>query len=106
MLATVPGVSSHSFPTKSMDYLRAGLPVVAAVEPGSDFARMITDHKVGASVALGDSATMLEAINAFASDPDSRTEMQRSARAFLEDELDVRHCYRRLIDALEGKPAH
>jgi len=105
MLATVPGVSSHSFPTKSMDYLRAGLPVVAAVEPGSDFARMITDHKVGTSVALGDGQAMYEAIEAFAGDPSSREEMQGRARAFLEDELDVIHCYRRLIDALEGRPA-
>jgi len=105
MLATVPGVSSHSFPTKSMDYLRAGLPVVAAVEPGSDFARMITDHNVGASVVLGDATAMHEAIMALSSDPAARAEIQRSARAFLEDELDVGHCYRRLIDALEGKPA-
>jgi len=105
MLATVPGVSSHSFPTKSMDYLRAGLPVVAAVEPGSDFARMITDHRVGASVALGDDKAMYEAIESFACDPSSREEMQDRARGFVEAELDVIHCYRRLIDALEGRPA-
>lgn len=105
MLATVPGVSSHSFPTKSMDYLRAGLPVVAAVEPGSDFARMITDHEVGKSVGLGDATAMFEAIEGFACDPISREAMQGKARAFLEGELDVIHCYRRLIDALEGRPA-
>lgn len=105
MLATVSGVSSHSFPTKSMDYLRAGLPVVAAVEPGSDFAQMIIDHRIGASVALDDGEAMYQAIKAFAANPRARAEMRDRGRAFLEDELDVVHCYRRLIDALEGEPA-
>jgi len=56
-------------------------------------------------VRLGDGTAMFEAIAGFACDPTSREAMQDKARGFLEGELDVIHCYRRLIDALEGRPA-
>ncbi len=48
MVATVPGVTSFSIPSKTLDYLRAGLPVVSAVEPGSDFSILLERHGVGA----------------------------------------------------------
>lgn len=54
LVATVPGVSSFSFPTKTIDYLRAGLPVVAAVENGSDYVEMLSRYEIGEAVSFGD----------------------------------------------------
>lgn len=54
MVATVEGVSSYSFPTKTIDYLRAGLPVVAAVEEDSDYLDILSDYNVGAGASLND----------------------------------------------------
>jgi hypothetical protein len=65
---------------------------------------MIVDHQVGASVALGDGDGMYKAIQAL-SDPAARADIPIKARAFLEDELDVIHCYRRLINALDSMHA-
>ncbi len=53
MAATVPGVTSFSIPTKVIDYLRRGLPVVAALEPGNDLAGMIERYGVGEAVPFG-----------------------------------------------------
>ena len=39
IVCTVAGVDSSSFPSKTIDYLRAGLPIVAAVEQDSDYRR-------------------------------------------------------------------
>ncbi len=54
MVATVPGVDSASFPTKILDYLRANLPVVAALEPHNDLRELLVEWGVGRSVPVGD----------------------------------------------------
>jgi hypothetical protein len=85
-----------------MDYLRAGLPVVASVEPDSDFAEMIIAHDVGASVPLGDDEGLYRAVEGFARGGSADGDRQRRAQRFLDEELDVRHCYRRLMEAVQG----
>ena len=87
MVATVPGVSSFSFPSKTLDYLRAGLPVVAAVEPGSDFAALLERHGVGRSVAFGDASGFLAAAEALAASPG----MDVATQTCLDELFHVRH---------------
>jgi len=52
LVATVAGVSSHTFPSKTMDYLRLGIPIVAAVEPGNDYEDIIDQYKLGVHTRL------------------------------------------------------
>jgi glycosyltransferase involved in cell wall biosynthesis len=87
MVATVPGVSSFSFPSKTLDYLRAGLPVVAAVEPGSDYAGLLQRYGVGRAVPFGDGRGYFEAAEALAADG----RVETGARACLDEVFDVRH---------------
>ena len=54
MVATVSGVSSFSFPTKTIDYLRAGLRIVAAVEGGSDYLALLSKYSLGEAVDFDD----------------------------------------------------
>ena len=61
LVATVAGVTSFSVPSKTLDYLRAGLPVAAAVEPGSDFSALLERRGVGRSAALGDAQGLFDA---------------------------------------------
>lgn len=90
MVATVPGVSSHSFPTKSMDYLRAGIPMAIALEPGSSLAAMLTDAGVAKSVAFGDVDGYLQSLKMAADDCAYRNSAAEAAKSFLKDVLDVR----------------
>jgi glycosyltransferase involved in cell wall biosynthesis len=94
LVATVPGVSSFSFPSKTLDYLRAGLPVVAAVEPGSDYAALLERHGVGRSVGLGDARGFLQAAEALAGGPS----IGQAAHACLESVFHVRHTVAAVLD--------
>jgi glycosyltransferase involved in cell wall biosynthesis len=89
LVATVPGVSSFSFPTKTIDYLRAGLPVVAAVEPGSDYLDILYRYDVGEGIAFGDAAGFFRA----AARQAERKGAGLTARATrcLDEVFDVRH---------------
>lgn len=89
MAATVPGVTSHSFPTKIMDYLRAGIPAVVAVEPDSSLAKMVVDGGVGLSVSFGDVPGLLNALETAVHDPVFREPVAKSAWTFLQEVLDV-----------------
>ena len=87
MVATVPGVTSFSVPSKTLDYLRAGLPVVAAVEPGSDFAALLERYGVGRSVRFEDAFGYFAAAEALAKGP----RVEAAARACLDQVFHVRH---------------
>lgn len=100
MVATVPGVSSFSFPTKVMDYLRAGLPVVAAVEGGSDFLDMLARYKVGTGVDFDDSEGFYRAAERLIADPEVAASIRRNSIACLEEIFDPVHTVRVVLDAV------
>jgi glycosyltransferase involved in cell wall biosynthesis len=87
MVATVPGVTSFSFPSKTLDYLRSGLPVAAAVEPGSDFAALLQRYGVGRSVTFGDAEGFFGAAEALA----TGGRVAAAAEVCLDEMFHVRH---------------
>lgn len=91
MVATVPGVTSFSIPSKTIDYLRAGLPVVAAVEHGSDFPAILESYRVGRTVSFGDPAGFHRTAEVLATDPTIRDEVRTNAPRCLDEVFDVRH---------------
>ncbi len=95
MVATVPGVTSFSTPAKTLDYLRAGLPSVVAIEPGSEFAEMLERYGVARSVAYGDAEGFLAAAEALAEQP---RPMDAAARC-LDEVFHVRHAVAAVMDA-------
>jgi glycosyltransferase involved in cell wall biosynthesis len=94
MVATVPGVSSFSIPSKSLDYLRAGLPVVSAVEPGSDYSALLERYGVGRAVAFGDAQGYFDAAEALAAGP----RIAAAARVCLDEVFDVRHAVAAVLE--------
>lgn len=91
MVATVPGVTSFSIPSKTIDYLRAGLPVVAAVEHGNDFAAILQGRGLGRVVPFGDAAGFHRAAELLATDPALRERARTNAPRALDEIFDVRH---------------
>jgi len=91
MVATVPGVTSFSIPSKTIDYLRAGLPVIAAVEPGSDFAAIVQAHAVGRVVPFGQPWRFQAEATRLATDPRLRDGARAAAQRCLDAFFDVRH---------------
>lgn len=97
MAATTPGVTSFSFPSKTLDYLRAGLPVTAAVEPGSGFAALLERYGVGRCVSFGDARGFFAAAQALAAGPG----LGGAAQTCLDEVFHVRHTVATVLGRLE-----
>lgn len=103
LVATVPGVSSFSFPTKTIDYLRAGLPVVAAVEPGSDYLDILLEFDVGEGIEFGDAAGFFAAAERQAAR--RGPELRARARRCLDEVFHVRHTADTVLAAVAHRHA-
>lgn len=54
LVITVPGVSVPTFPSKVIDYLRVGLPIISCVEDSTDFGAFVEEEAMaGISVPVG-----------------------------------------------------
>jgi len=101
LVCTVAGVDSSSFPSKTIDYLRAGLPIVAAVEQDSDYREFLQRWNVGVSIPAGDATALFRTTVRVINDHEITANIARSARACLEEVFDVKTAVRRLMDAVE-----
>jgi hypothetical protein len=100
IVCTVTGVASSSFPSKTIDYLRAGLPIVAAVEPNSDYRGFLSRWNIGISIPAGDPAALFRTIVGLVDDAGMAASIERNARACLEEVFDVRAAVKRLLEAV------
>ena len=105
LIATVPQVDSSSFPTKTIDYLRASLPIVAAVEAASDYRAFLDRWQIGISLAAGDANALFAALTRVADDPEMAVGFERKARACLEEVFDAKRAAQRILDACAAPAA-
>lgn len=100
-LAPVPAFAEWTAPNKPMDYLAAGLPVVAS--QGGALARLL-DGPPAAGIATtpGDPAALAEALAALAADPARREAMGRAARRLAVARFDRRAQAARFVAAAEA----
>ena len=85
-------LSTPSFPSKTVDYCRAGLPILAAVESGTDYGEIIEAAGAGVSVPSGDRDALTHALVAMAEPAQKAVyqSMTLASRRFFERHLDVR----------------
>ena len=83
LVCTVAGVDSSSFPSKTIDYLRAGLPIVAAVEQESDYREFLRRWNIGISIPAGDATALFAAVIRVVDDQEITANIARNARACL-----------------------
>jgi len=97
IVCTVPGVDVPTFPSKTIDLLRAGVPIAASVERTTDYADFVRDNQVGVAVEAGSAERLLGAITAIVDDPDRARGMKAAAGETLDRVFDVAKVSRRLI---------
>lgn len=78
-----------SFPSKIIDYLRAGLPIIAAVEEATDFGEFIEQNGLGIAVPGGSSKAILDAVVKLLSDEKLRDTCKINGRKALKEVFDV-----------------
>ena len=103
VVATVPGVTSFSIPSKTIDYLRARLPVIASVEHGSDFAAMLERYGVGRTVPFGRPGAFQREATRLATDSGLRERVRVAAPRCLDEVFDVRHAVAAIERATGGR---
>jgi colanic acid biosynthesis glycosyl transferase WcaI len=74
-----------NIPSKLMNFMAYGLPVLAAVNPGGEVARLIADSGAGWVVDSGDPAAFPRAVAAVYADPDEIAVRGARARVFAEE---------------------
>lgn len=105
IVCTVRNVDVPTFPSKIIDYLRVGLPVVASVENSTDYGRFVEENGVGLAVGAGDPRAMFGAICSIAHDPAARKRMAEAGRRILAERFNVQRVAAHLLRSLPALPS-
>ncbi|MCG7580085.1 glycosyltransferase family 4 protein [Mycolicibacterium sp. OfavD-34-C] len=81
--------SQYSVPSKVLNYLCAGRPIVAILPSGNSVARTVAESQAGLVVPPNDVAGAASAVNALLTDATAREQMGRCARRYAETTFDV-----------------
>jgi glycosyltransferase involved in cell wall biosynthesis len=99
IVATIPQLSVPTFPIKTMDYLRALLPVVAAVEQASELPAFLAQWNLGISLPAGNAQALLAAISELIDNQKLADGFEQRVRACLDEVFGVRRAAERIIAA-------
>lgn len=101
IVATVSNVDVPTFPSKTIDYLRAGLPVAASVEATTDFGEFVEARGFGVAVTAGQPGQLLAAIVEILSDEGRREVMIAAGRKTLRDVFNVEVAVTSMLDQID-----
>lgn len=76
--------TEFNIPSKLMNFMAYGLPVIAAVNPGGEVARLVTESGAGWVVDSGDAGSLPRAMAEIAADRDDVAVRASAARAYAE----------------------
>ena len=84
LLNQIAAMEDAVIPCKLLTYMAAGRPIIAAVSPNSEAARVIRLANCGVIVAAEDPEALSIAVRSLKHDPDLRRELGANARAYAE----------------------
>ncbi|MBD8094284.1 glycosyltransferase family 4 protein [Pseudomonas fluorescens] len=94
-------LSVPSFPSKSVDYFKVSLPILASLDAVTDFGSILqNDIKAGYSVIAGNSELLHEKLSILASDSVLRSKMGLAGRRYYEEFLSVENAKDKIIGLL------
>lgn len=91
-----------NFPSKTLSYFEAGLPVVAATDQHTDFGQFLSDIGAGLWSITGDLESFHNNFERLVSDSVLRREMGSRGRQFFVDNLTVETAYQTITDKVEA----
>lgn len=98
LVCTVRDVDVPTFPSKTLDYLRSGLPIVASVEKSTDYSVFLESNAVGISVEAGEPSKLKEAIEELINDKARYRLMRRNGPDCFNRNFEVTHVARKLLE--------
>lgn len=104
LIALDPRHTTHNIPGKLLNYLHAGLPVLARINPGNDLEALIRDQGIG-KVAVGDDDEgLLSMATALLDDPAMRREMADRGHALVQGMFSPVTTVTQVVDGLSSAP--
>ncbi|MCQ4290627.1 glycosyltransferase family 4 protein [Pseudomonas stutzeri] len=97
LVCTVRDVDVPSFPSKTIDYLRLGLPIIASVEKSTDYGDFLVEQGVGVSVEAGRPSRLYACIEQILADKARLAKMSSRGAQCMESHFVVEHVATRLI---------
>lgn len=97
IVATVANTEVPTFPSKTIDYLRAGLPIVASVEKTTDYGEFVSSRGIGLAVDAGQPKKLFEAVTRILDDDKLAARMRADAASTLADVFDVRRAAKEIV---------
>ncbi len=101
LVVTVLIADIPTFPSKTLDYLQASLPIVAAVEPDTDFREFLEKHGFGVVVQAGSASQLLDALDKLVSDEHLRSKMAEAGVRVLRNVFDIDHTVTQITQHLK-----
>ncbi len=80
---------TQNIPGKLLGYLRAGLPVLASINPGNDLQQLLEDHDSGVAVLNGHDDELTTAAGLLVRDAELRERLGNNGRRLLKDVFSV-----------------
>lgn len=97
LVATIADTGVPTFPSKTMDYLRAGLPIVASVEDSTDYTDFVLKYGFGVPVLANHPDAFLAAICGILDDEDRVSAMQVGGQKALREEFNPSAAAKRIL---------
>ena len=101
LIALDPRHTTHNIPGKLLSYLRAGLPVLARINPGNDLEGVINDAGVGRVVVGDEQARLLEFAKELASSCELREAMGKRCGVLAEREFSSASVAGQIVNQLQ-----
>lgn len=100
LVCTVRDVDAPSFPSKTIDYLRVGLPIIASVEKTSDYGDYIVSNGVGLSINGGNPSELHSAIVHLLADATITNRMKENGPLLFQKEFEVGVVAKKLLNLM------
>jgi glycosyltransferase involved in cell wall biosynthesis len=95
--------SIPNIPSKTLDYFEARLPVLAAIDPSTDYGHLLDDAGAGFWSITGDLETYRRNLERLRQDPGLRRRMGESGRTYLETRMSTKQAYETVASC--GRPS-
>lgn len=103
LVATIANVDVPTFPSKTIDYLKAGIPIVASVESSTDFGAFVDKEGFGIAIEAGNPTGLLSAIGRIVDDPDGGRALRAAGRATLTGVFSARRAADQIMGVLASR---
>ncbi|AWS99529.1 TPA: glycosyltransferase family 4 protein [Yersinia enterocolitica] len=98
IIATVPNVSVPTYPSKSLDYMKLSLPIIASIEDTTDFGDIIKNAEAGLCCTAGAPGELAASMLQLADNRELAGLMGKNANAFFKATHEVKKVVNNLLD--------